>query len=396
MNILFDQTEAQALFFNGAAEYAQAVFVKMLSVLDSYPDVNIYSLYSSDKTFRYEKMSCENLSGINRVTCVDYKGKTLREIVDEYNIDILFVTCMQAFCDLPLGNLDRLNCKVVGVIHDLTDEELSRSHVFLLKHLGHPYKLIRSYLSKLKARIVVGNVSSRRKQMISMLNRNDADIVTVSDYTRNSIKYNYRELKNRIHVFYAPEKDVPDIKDDISCKELDNVIKSQVPYFLIVSADRLMKNALSMVNAFKAFVDAGNRGYRIVTVGSMPKMFENHVPVPHLTSSDLEHAYMHCHALLYPSLFEGFGYPPLEAMKYRKPVICSNVCSMPAVLENSPIYFSPIYETDMYGALLRFCESQYDSLCARSLEQYRKVHLRQNQDLDKLVKMLFDGSFIKD
>ena len=134
MNILFDQTEAQALFFNGAAEYAQAVFVKMLSVLDSYPDVNIYSLYSSDKTFRYEKMSCENLCGLNRVTCVDYKGKTLREIVDEYNIDILFVTCMQAFCDLPLGNLDRLNCKVVGVIHDLTDEELSKSHFFLLKH----------------------------------------------------------------------------------------------------------------------------------------------------------------------------------------------------------------------------------------------------------------------
>ena len=41
MNILFDQTEAQALFYNGAAEYAQVVFFKMLSLLDKYPEVNV-------------------------------------------------------------------------------------------------------------------------------------------------------------------------------------------------------------------------------------------------------------------------------------------------------------------------------------------------------------------
>ena len=35
MNILFDQTEAQSTFYNGAAEYAQAVFFKMLSQLEN-------------------------------------------------------------------------------------------------------------------------------------------------------------------------------------------------------------------------------------------------------------------------------------------------------------------------------------------------------------------------
>lgn len=394
MNILFDQTEAQALFFNGAAEYAQTVFFKILSEMGSRPDVNVYSLYSSDRTFRYDRLSCESLAGINNVTCVDYKGTTLKDIIDKYNIDILFITCLQAFCDLPLGNLDNLPCKLVCVVHDLTDEELSKSHVFFMKHLDYPYKLFRAYLSKAKARIVARPLSSRRQQMVSLLSNNDADIVTVSDYTRYSINYNFPELRNRIHVMYAPEKQLPDISDGIACDALRSLVDSGKPYFLIVSADRVMKNAQSMVRAFRRFAADGHDDCRIATIGNIPKLFDQHVPLPHLSSSDLEQAYSHCHALLYPSLFEGFGYPPLEAMKYGKPVICSNVCSMPSVLEDAPVYFSPLYETDMYGALDRFSRMPYGELCDRSLRQYQKVHNRQDSDLAKLVDMLLDGKFI--
>ena len=394
MNILFDQTEAQALFFNGAAEYAQAVFFRMLEKLDSYPEVKIYSLYSSDKSFRYERLSCDSLRGVKNVECVDYRGRTLCDIIKEYDIDILFVTCMQAFCDLPLGSLDNLPCKVVAVIHDLTDEELSSSHVFFLKHMDHPYILLRSYLSKIKARLTVGNIGSRRKQMLSMLTSNNADIVTVSEYTRNSINYNYPELNNRIHVFYAPEKQAPVMSESIECRALDALVRGSSPYFLIVSADRVMKNALSMVRAFSRFAADGHSDFRIATVGDLPKVCEQHVTLPRLSSSDLEHAYANCHALLYPSMFEGFGYPPLEAMKYAKPVVCSNVCSMPSVLGDAPVYFSPIYETDMYGALLRFSSMPYDELKEKSLRRYELVHSRQNSDLDKLVDKLMSGDFI--
>ncbi|WP_299272039.1 glycosyltransferase [uncultured Prevotella sp.] len=394
MNILFDQTEAQALFYNGAAEYAQVVFFKMLSLLDKYPEVNVYSLYSSDRKFKYERLSYQNLAGIKNVTCVDYKGKTLKGIINEYNIDVLFVTCMQAFCDLPLGDLNNLPCKVVGVIHDLTDEELSRSHVFFMKHLDHPYAMMRAYLSKFKARLVTRNMSNRCVQMISMLNNNDADIITVSDYTRYSIKYNYPNLKNKIHVFYAPEKEAPVGNKDIQCKELRQLVEGKKRYFLIVSADRIMKNALSMTKAFNRFVNEQDSDYIIATIGRMPKLYKQHVALPSLSSSDLEQAYSNCHALLYPSLFEGFGYPPLEAMKYAKPVICSNVCSMPSVLEDAPIYFSPIYETDMYGALEKFDKMDYEELKARSLKQYQKVNQRQNVDLEQLVHKLLSGNFL--
>ena len=390
MNILFDQTEAQALFINGAAEYAQALFLHMLERKADFPQARLFSLYSSARRFSYEALACDKLEA-QGVTCVDYSRSTLRRIVEENHIDVLFVTCLQAFCDLPLGDLRRLPCKVVCVIHDLTDEELGTSRIRQLKYLGHPVRLVRYWLSQAKARVLSGSLQ-RKRRMLEFLQENDADIVTVSDYTRASIRYNYPQLSNAVHVFYAPEKAVPERKERIDCPELAQLVESGKKYFLVVSADRLLKNADTMVRACRRFMET-HPGYVLATVGRMPSSFASHVVLPRLSASDLEHAYAHAHALLYPSLFEGFGYPPLEAMKYGCPVVCSNVCSMPAVLEDAPLYFSPVYETDMYHALERFAAMPHETLSARSKAQYDKVKQKQNADLEALSAQLMDGSF---
>lgn len=395
MNILFDQTEAQALFYNGAAEYAQTVFFKMISLLDEYPDVHIYSLYHSDKKFRYEKLSCENLKRYNSVTPVDYKNKSLKDVVKENNIDLLFITCAQSFCDLNIGDTDNIPCKIVCVIHDLCDEEMNLSGMQFFQHLSQPLKMIRYYLSRTKLRLMTHHVKGRRVQMLSMLTNNDADIITVSNYTKDSLGYNYPSLKNKIHVLSSPLKEVSDSGADIKNSELRDLINHNEKYFLILSADRVLKNAERMIKAFGLFVRQKGLDYKLVTIGyDKKKKFENHIPLPFLSMSDLENAYKNCHALLYPSLFEGFGYPPLEAMRYGKPVICSNVCSMPEVLENAPIYFAPIYETDMYAALNKFLDIPYKELSERSKVQYTKVAKKQSEDLQYLAQSLLNGHFI--
>lgn len=103
---------------------------------------------------------------------------------------------------------------------------------------------------------------------------------------------------------------------------------------------------------------------------------------------DLREAYKHCYALIYPSFFEGFGYPPLEAMKYGKPVLSSNVCSMPEVLGDAPIYFSPIYESAIFNALLSLDDENYEYHSRKSLRQYEIVSKRQAEDLVSLVDQL--------
>lgn len=393
MNILFDQTEAQASFFNGAAEYAQAVFTHLVSKLSSYPDVKVFCLYSSDKSFRYEKLKPECFPEVSQVKYVDYKGKTLADIVKSNAIDLLFVTCAQAFCDLPLGNLNSLGCKVTVVIHDLLDEEMDNSKVQLLKMLDNPKLLFRHLLGRLHVRLKAGSMQSRTAAMRNLIQNNDTSIVTVSEYTKNTIEYNYPTFDNNIYVYAAPAKIASTQCGEIENSTLRELVENGERYMLLLSADRPLKNAKSMLKAFIAYCKHTGSDVKLVTVGYGNKEFCNHVPLPFLSVSDLEIAYRNCHALLYPSLFEGFGYPPIEAMKYHKPVLSSNVCSMQEVLMDAPVYFSPIYESDMYRALSAFSKMPYDDLCQRSYSQYLRILEKQSADLDALVEKILKNEF---
>jgi len=59
----------------------------------------------------------------------------------------------------------------------------------------------------------------------------------------------------------------------------------------------------------------------------------------------------HCGYLIYPSLFEGFGIPLLEAMQARKPILCSSVTSIPEVVGTCAIYFEPYNPVNICNAI---------------------------------------------
>lgn len=94
-------------------------------------------------------------------------------------------------------------------------------------------------------------------------------------------------------------------------------------------------------------------------------MFPGHLPGPQLAA-----LLQSCQALIYPSLFEGFGMPVLEAMACGKPVLCSNVASLPEVAGDAALFFDP---TDA-GAVERAIERvEIDAeLVARLVERGRR------------------------
>jgi glycosyltransferase involved in cell wall biosynthesis len=61
----------------------------------------------------------------------------------------------------------------------------------------------------------------------------------------------------------------------------------------------------------------------------------------HIPDADLKAYYKGAKALVFPSLYEGFGLPPLEAMAFGIPVVCSNRASLPEVGGDAVIYFDP-------------------------------------------------------
>ena len=65
------------------------------------------------------------------------------------------------------------------------------------------------------------------------------------------------------------------------------------------------------------------------------------------TDTTLAHLYSNCLAFIYPSLYEGFGIPPLEAMSCRAPVIASNTSSIPEVVGSAALLFDPLSLDDL-------------------------------------------------
>ena len=74
---------------------------------------------------------------------------------------------------------------------------------------------------------------------------------------------------------------------------------------------------------------------------------------------------------VFPSLYEGFGLPPLEAMSHSCPVVSSNQASLPEVIGDAALYFDPYNQADMLSKLEFLFENEdyRQQLIARGLKR---------------------------
>lgn len=410
MKILFDFLSVYQK--NGSAEYVRRVFFALLEKVsaDSMYDVSISCLYDSEHLPAYLEMRPDTLCH-PAVSFVDIQNGI--SAINEGNYDLFFFGCAQNAGWHP--ELAELNCKTILVFHDCVWEEfynndiglylaLNGTDMFHYRATGPRGKRVYFDIKGPTLRFCRWLLSARRyglledgyymlQPALALLNRRkDNSIVTVSNYSKSSIMYNFNVPAERINVLYSPERIYQE--DDATSLDLSNgklkqIINNGSKYFLIVSANRDSKNAKKALNAFKSFAEIKSDCF-VVTIGYGKELFKNHIDLPFLSDYDLREAYMNCYALLYPSLFEGFGYPPLEAMKYGKPVLASSVCSMPEVLGDAPIYFNPFYESAIFNALMLFSEDHYQEYSKKSSVRYLQVSSQQEQDLNDLVDMILE------
>ena len=91
----------------------------------------------------------------------------------------------------------------------------------------------------------------------------------------------------------------------------------------------------------------------------------------YVSESELEWLYRHCFGFLYPSLFEGFGMPVLEALSLGAPVICSNTTSLPEVAGDAGLLVDPLDTEAIAAAMLRLVSGEIarETLRAAGLRQ---------------------------
>jgi glycosyltransferase involved in cell wall biosynthesis len=388
MRILFDLITPSS-FVGGAGEYIRTVFFALVDAVKSNKSghTEIVGIYdSSIGRFAYEDLSPSSLQKMN-ISTVDVAGKTFGQVIKENCIDKVFIGAAQ-YWGRERYQPWTIDVPVVCVIHDLCEEEYVSVNWNYYVMIDHPYQLFKRML---RDRIRGKKQLNEMKSIMRMMDNNrNVDIITVSNYSKSALAYHFG-LKDRVHTLYSPER-LFRSSDVIENPVLADLVGSGKRFYLMVSANRNMKNPNKAVNAFKRYLevnfDKDAEKPMLVSLGYPQPKFKEHICLPYLSDSDLTNAYANCYAFLFPSYFEGFGYPPLEAMRFGKPVLASNVTSIPEISGDAAIYFSPIYETEIFHALLKLTDENYKDFSGKSLEQYLKINTRQKEDLHKVIDLI--------
>ncbi len=192
-------------------------------------------------------------------------------------------------------------------------------------------------------------------------------IITVSDYTKQDIVRSLGIAPEKIEVTYeasdgveAGQLTIPGTFDP----EAKGIRK---PYFLYVGNAYPHKNLERLLEVF-AGLRKGGLDAQLVLVGKMDSFYERlkieaeklglsrqnqTIFYGYASEAELAELYRRARAYVFPSLLEGFGLPPLEAMRYGTPVAASDSSCLPEVLGEAATYFDPENSEAMAEAMQR-------------------------------------------
>jgi len=171
-------------------------------------------------------------------------------------------------------------------------------------------------------------------------------IICVSKHTQNDLINIYNINKNKTVVIY------PGVENIFINKDKDRVQLKLNPYILYVGTRNKYKNYQNFLKAFMISNKLKN-DFKIVFFGggNFTKIEQNYFVEIGIKKNNIDYYegddnvlkqfYLNASALIYPSLYEGFGSVPLEAMNFGCPVVSSNASCLPEVQGNGSLKFDP-------------------------------------------------------
>jgi glycosyltransferase involved in cell wall biosynthesis len=195
--------------------------------------------------------------------------------------------------------------------------------------------------------------------------RRAAAIITDSESSRRDIVTYYPFTRDKIHV--VPLAVNPAFRVEISADRRQAVrarYRVDTPFILAVGNLQPRKNLQRLTAAFRCLLADGFNSHRLVLVGNDAfRSSEFRAEVQDLIQSgqltltgyvpeeDLPALYREADVFVYPSLYEGFGLPILEAMACGIPVVTSNTSSMPEVAGDAALLVDPVQTDQIQHAL---------------------------------------------
>lgn len=204
-------------------------------------------------------------------------------------------------------------------------------------------------------------------------------IIAVSKTTKDDIVKFLQINSEKIRVIYSASSSNYSPQDEENIQEVKTKFKIKKPYLLAVSTHEPRKNIQKLIDVYMkikehipdiALVLAGRHGW-----GETVKEQEDLIITGFVSDEDLRSLYSGCKVFIYPSLYEGFGLPVLEAMACGAPVITSNNSSMAEIAKDAAILVDPRSEGQIIKAIemvLNLDNEKYQSMKKASINRAKE------------------------
>ena len=281
--------------------------------LFDYPHVSVHRFHYPNKFFTF---ACRYL---NRPLCDKLVG----------GVDVFF---SPHFLPAPLS----AECRRVTTFHDIAFEYFPE-FFDVKRRLWHAY------------------ISPRHQA------QRPGSIIAVSRSTRDDLVDSYALPLDKIQVVYSGlNKDI--LNQNISgWNRVKRIYKLPDRYILSLSTVEPRKNLIGLIRAFNVLAATNkSRGLALVIAGSYgwsyrstlkeagnSKYRDRIIFTGSIKDFDKAHIYQHAEIFIYPSRYEGFGFPPLEAMYCGVPTLVSGFTSLPEVVDDGALLIDPYRPVEM-------------------------------------------------
>ena len=323
-----------------------------------------------DEVFLFVKPNTDIAEYKGKFQIVEFKSKSpfLRNYVEldklcrRHKIDLLHTQYFIPF---------KRSCKVVCTIHDICFEH---------------YRDIFTKKEYIRQKILIPYAAKHAEYIFTVSNHSKDDIADHYKINPQKVIVTYNAVNESFRKLDKEELDIAGLRQKFDIGE--------GAYVLTVGNLQPRKNLPRLIEAFNNWKRKNENNVRLVIVGKKAWLYsdiqkkvrmesKDIVLTDYVSEEDLIRLYNGAGAFIYPSFFEGFGIPPLEAMACGVPVAVANTTSLPEVVGEAGLYFDP-YETDEIEEAINTLMTLKDvreTLIEKGFEQRNKFDWRKSSEI---------------